>query len=205
MYNLIPKGKDLRNKKDNKNLITTVVISLVVFLSLIYYINIQDFFFPKHIETTFPFENCEVLAESCLDKDCPYYFLCDVVEFSSCKVYDCDTYYGVLIKNRQGETITREQPKPDKEKVRETISKCRGTVEVLEKKQEGDKLKIKAAVNTSGECQIQAFMIKTKQGYQTSVFEKKDDYYNLTLNSLSQEVLEVIAVGQGGVSIKEQR
>ena len=204
MYNLIPKEKDSKDIKDNKNLIIAIAISLIVFLFLIYYINIQDFFFPKHIEKEIPFKNCEVLAESCLDKDCPYYFLCDVVEFDDCSVYDCETYYGVLIKNKQGETIVREQPKPDKEKVRETLNKCRGTVEVLEKKYKDGKLEIKTSVVTKGDCEILSFIVKTDKGYQTPLFEKKDDYYNLVFSASLKDVFEIIAVGEGGVSIREK-
>ncbi len=193
-----------KNPKNNRNIIIALIISVIVFSFLIFYINIQDFFFPKQIEKKIPFENCELLTDSCLDKDCPYYFLCDVVEFIDCKVYDCGTCYGVLIKDKQGKTITREQPKPDKEKVKETLNKCRGTVEVLEKKYKDGKLEVKTSVVTKGDCKILSFVVKTDKGFQTPIFEKKDDYYNLTLDVLSQEVLEVIAVGQGGVSIKEK-
>ena len=190
--------------KEKKNLIIAVIISVVVFSFLIFYINIQDFSLPEQIGGKMPFENCKVLAESCLDKDCPYYFLCDQAKFS-CNVYDCGTYYGVLLKDKNNKTIVRKQPKPKKQKVREAINKCRGTFEILEKKQEGKKLKIKIQITTQGECQIQAFLARTKKGWQRAVFEKKDNYYNLVFNDLTKkDVLEIIAVGQGGVTIREK-
>ena len=186
--------------KKKKKLIIAIIFVIIVVLCLIFY----NFYLSKKAERKMPFKNCKVLAESCLDKDCPYYFLCDQAKFS-CNVYDCGTYYGVLLKDKNNKTIVRKQPKPKKQKVREAINKCRGTFEILEKKQEGKKLKIKIQITTQGECQIQAFLARTKKGWQRAVFEKKDNHYNLVFNDLTKkDVLEIIAVGQGGVTIREK-
>lgn len=197
------KGLALFSKRIEKRTLVGVILGLGFSLFLLIYflpqliILIESFKKPN-------FDHCEILAESCLDKDCPYYFLCDGAKFS-CNVYDCDSYYGVIFEDKDGKIIAKEQPKPQQQKVKEAINKCRGTVEVLEKKQDGKNLKIKVEVITQGQCQIQVFMVKTQDGWQTPVFKKENDYYNLTLNVLPEEVLEIIAVGQGGVSIKEKK
>ena len=201
MYNLIPKERDPKN---NRNITIAIIISLITFSFLIFYINIQDFFFPKQIEKNIPFENCKLLTNSCLNRTCPYYFLCGIVEFTDCKVYDCGDKYGILIKNEENETIIREQSKPDKAKIKEAVEKCKGWISILEKKYENGKLEIKTEVTTEGDCQIQAFMVKTEQGFQTADFEKADDYYNLILAPCPEKVFRVIAVGEGGVSIREK-
>lgn len=185
-----------------KKTLLGVILGFLVLIFLILYFLPQ----PKSPteEPALPFEQCELLAASCLDKDCPYYFLCEGIEFTFCSIYDCKDSYGILIKTGDNRMFTREQPKPDEQKIRELTDRCQGAVEVLEKGYKDGKLEIKAKVTTEGECQIVAFVVKTKDGYQTPLFEKNDSYYKLILDSLPAEIFKVIAVGEGGVSIREK-
>ncbi|MCK4520750.1 hypothetical protein KAT95_02680 [Candidatus Parcubacteria bacterium] len=185
-----------------KNLIIWISFSLTILLLIVFYFIGQQV--PGPVEKPIPFENCQLLTDSCLDKNCSYYFLCEGVEFFSCSVYDCGDKYGILIKDRENETIVKEQAKPDKEKIKEARERCKGWTEVLEKKYENGKLEIKTSVVTKGDCEILSFIVKTDKGYQTPLFEKKDDYYNLVFSASLKDVFEIIAVGEGGVSIREK-
>ncbi len=197
----IKKGKiDFKNKYLKLSIIIVVLCSLV----LIWVLNSQDFFIPEQPESKKFFENCQALSSSCLNNECPYYFLCDVIAFTDCKVYDCDAYYGVVIKDNNGETITREQSKPDEKKIKEKLNKCRGTVEVLEKEFKDGKLNVNVKVNTVGDCKIVSFIAQSQNGLKTAFFEEKDDYYNLIFNSPPSEPFKTIAVGEGGISIREK-
>lgn len=198
------KTKNFRDDFKNKYLLLAVAIAVLCSLILVWFINNQDFFVPETTESKKFFENCKILSLSCLDNECPYYFLCGEKEIKDCQVYDCDSFYGVVIKDIYEKITTKEQPKPDEKKVQANLNMCRGTIEVLNKKYENSNLIVEAKVETNGDCQILSFLAQTQTGLQTAFFEEKENYYNLIFSSPPEEPFEVIAVAKGGISIREK-
>jgi len=186
-----------------KNLIILIIgfISIIITVALICY-----FSWPKvseKIEFFHPFKNCQVIAESCLDKDCRYLFMCNENEFSDCTVYDCGDKYGVSITNNQRRVINKRYLKSQKAEILKNISKYQGTLEVLEEKCEDEKLYVKLEINTKEECSISKFIVSQENKEEQEVaFEKIEDYYKLTLADCSR-ISQVIAITEGGGIIKK--
>ena len=184
-------------KKQNK---TSAVIGLMMIFLLTSLVIL--FILPKKQESPVnPFETCAVLADSCNDQLCKYYFLCNEAEFSDCKVYDCGDKYGMEILDKQGNIQNKFRQKPDQTKVREIISKCRGSVEVLERKCEGDKSIARVKVATDGDCKINSFIMMIDGENRIARFEKEGDIYNLSVGQCGM-ISEIKAVGEGGVEIR---
>lgn len=177
-----------------------------VIISLIFLLNLNPQPIPQHSPTERPFQECQLLTAPCLDKTCKYFFMCDIMEFINCKVYDCQSYYGVLIKNKEGKIITKKYPKPDLAKVDEQVVKCQGEPILLEQKCKNNKLNLKVKVATKGDCPINSFIVKLGGENRIAEFEKLEDYYKLTLGSCGTvAVSDITAIAQGGIRIKSWR
>ncbi|MBU4298434.1 hypothetical protein KJ636_00085 [Patescibacteria group bacterium] len=177
----------------------------LVIMGLIFYIEFKPLFFSHpQPQPANPFQECQLLTDSCSSQTCPYFFMCDIMEIINCQVYDCQSYYGVLIKNKEGETITQKYPKPDLAKVEEQVTKCQGEPILLEQKCRNNKLNLKVKVATKGDCSIEAFIVNLDNKNWTAEFEKLENYYNLTLDTCGV-VSGITAVGQGGIRIKSWR
>ncbi|NOQ68194.1 hypothetical protein GQ568_02015 [Patescibacteria group bacterium] len=149
-----------------------------------------------------PFKDCHVLADSCKDQSCRYLFLCNETEFSDCRVYDCGDKYGMKILDKQGNIQNKFRQKPDQTKVQEMISKCRGSLEVLESKEcENGKAMASVKVETSGECNINSFLMTVDGKNKIARFEKEGNIYNLSVSQCGA-ISEIKAIGEGGVEIK---
>jgi hypothetical protein len=149
-----------------------------------------------------PFKDCQILADSCKDQSCKYLFLCNETEFSDCRVYDCGDKYGMEIMGKDGSVSVETRQKLDQKKVQEMISKCRGSVEVLEKKCEGNKAIAKVKVITNGDCKINSFIMMVDGKNRIARFEKEGDVYNLSIGQCGV-ISEIKAVGESGVEIRE--
>ncbi|MFZ2970478.1 MAG: hypothetical protein WA063_04985 [Minisyncoccia bacterium] len=188
-----------------KKLYIILGLAGLVIIGLIFFIEFKSQILPRvQPQPASPFSECQLLDGSCLDKNCKYFFMCDIAEISGCQVYDCSSDYGVLIENKKGKIITKKYPKPDLAKVEEQVVKCQGEPILLEQKCENNKLNLKVKVATKGDCPINSFIVKLDKKNYTAKLEKLEDYYNLTLDACGA-VSGITAVSQGGVRIKSWR
>ncbi len=149
------------------------------------------------------FADCAFLSDLCLNSDCQYYYLCnDYNKAKNCTVYDCGSGYGIVVEKEDGSFASKEYAKPDKEQIYALVDRCAGKITIKSKKCVQEKYEIDLGVETKGECAIKGFMVDTgNKNYTAPVFEKNGDNYRLTLDKCG-EVAEIIAVGEGGISIK---
>lgn len=155
------------------------------------------------------FPGCGLLNNSCLGSKCDQYFLCNDKKYLVCEIYDCGENFGIGTEDENGKISIEKKIKQDREKIIKMISKCKGEIEIITNICESGKLKIQAKVATNGDCKIEAFMA----AYGGSQTEPKSfmsaEFSSLGNNLYAVEigrcdnVLEVIAVGEGGVSIKK--
>jgi len=151
-----------------------------------------------------PFANCQVLSDSCKDKDCRYLFLCNVMEFSDCQVYDCGDSYGVLIEDKEGKINQRTVAKPDQTKVREMVSKCQGSFEVIEKNNcENGEARARVKINTKGDCKIVSATMAINGKNRIASVEQDGEFYNISVKSCG-EISDIKITGEGGVGIREK-
>ncbi len=149
------------------------------------------------------FADCQLLSQDCSSQDCQYYYYCsDFSAANNCTVYDCGNKYGVTAKMPDGSFATKEYAKPDKEKIYALVDRCQGKLTIKDKKCIQGKYEVNLEVATKGECLIQGFMVDTgNKNYIAPEFKPNSGGYRLTLNSCA-DFSEIIAVGEGGVSIK---
>lgn len=176
----------------------------LVIIGSVFFIGLKPQIFPH--QPANPFPECQLLDGSCLDKNCKYLFMCDIMEFTGCQVYDCSSDYGVFIESKEGKTITKKYPKPNLAKAEEQIAGCQGEPVLLEQKCKNDKLELKVKLTTRGDCPINSFIVKLNNENHIAKFEKLEDYYSLTLDACGVvAVSDITAVGQGGIRIKSWR
>jgi len=184
-------------KQNNKIALFGLAIIIFFLISLVILLTLLEKEKPIN-----PFKDCQILADSCKDQSCRYLFLCNETEFSDCQVYDCGDKYGMKVLDKQGSIQNKFRQKPDQTKVQETISRCQGSLEILEKKEcKNGKAVASVKVETSGECNINSFMMMIDGKNKIARFEKEGDVYNLSAGQCG-EISEIKAVGEGGVEIK---
>jgi len=157
---------------------------------------------PISLRPGYDFSSCKLLADSCINEECKYFFLCNEKEITKCKVYDCGQDYGIEIIEKDGKFISKKKAKPDPKKVQEMVDRCRGEIEILDKRCDQGNLMVHLKVNTKGECIPEAFLVDLgEKNYTAPQFEKKGDSFYLKVEG-SCDVSEIIAIGPGGVGIK---
>lgn len=156
------------------------------------------------------FPECNLLSSNCLNADCDQYFLCNDKEYLRCEVYDCGEEFGIGTKDKDGKVdILPREAKDNKEKIVEVKSRCSGTVEIVKSDCKDEKLKMTIKVATNGDCKIEGFLVgyRDQEGggetnFKPAEFSDLDSgVYAVSVNSCN-EVLEIIAIGENGVSIK---
>lgn len=176
-----------------------VVFAVVVFSTVALFALKQ-----KPSQKVNPFKNCEVIADSCKDQSCKYYYLCNDTEFSDCRVYSCGDKYGMRIMEKDGSITEKTKQKPDIGEAYKEISDCRGFIEVMgEKKCDGNRAVASVRVNTVGECEIGGFLIKIDGKNRIADFERNGEVYDLSVDKCGK-TLEVIALGSKGNVINEK-
>ena len=214
------------NKKNKKikNLPVFAFLSLAVFGLLFFYIigvlvqlgeksgNGVPVNYDKqagNVEFASYFPGCNLINEHCLSSKCDQYFLCNDKKYLICEVYDCGEDFGVGTKDENGKTNIEKKMKQDREKVIKMVNKCKGEVEIMDSVCENEKLKIQAKVTTAGDCKIEAFMAafggdqtETKSFASVEFSDLGNDLYTVEVDRCDN-ILEIIAVGEGGVSIKK--
>lgn len=194
------KNKTMETKQNKTIKIFIIIAFTMLILSVVAVFALKQGNSKKEI--THGFVNCGILADSCKDRSCDYLFLCNETEFSDCKVYDCGDEYGMRILGKDGNIQEKTRQKPDQAKVQEIISKCDGSIEVLEKKEcEENKAKAKVKVTTAGGCKIGGFTMTVDGANRIANFEKEGGIYNLSVNNCGS-ISNIKAVGEGGVEIK---
>ena len=145
---------------------------------------------------------CEVLYENCRNANCEYYYLCNIIEdFESCKIYDCTFDIKAEITNKQGDIIENRREKINKEKVYNNIRNCKGTTEIINNQCIVGKKELKVQVKTQGECLINAFVVNQGQKDYAPQFEKRDNYFHLTLRSCDT-ITKLVAVSEKGIPVE---
>lgn len=155
------------------------------------------------------FPGCGLINNSCLSSKCDQYFLCNDKKYLVCEIYDCGENFGIGTKDENGKMNIEKRIKQDREKIMKMVSKCKGKIEIIDNACESGKLKIQAKVTTAGDCKIEAFMAAYGGGQAESKSFMSAEFSDLGNNLYAVEIgrcdniLEVIAVGEGGVSIKK--
>ena len=151
-----------------------------------------------------PFKNCQTLADSCRDKTCDYLFLCNETEFSDCQVYDCGERYGIRILDKKGNVRDKFRQKPDQAKIQETISKCRGSFEIIEKNNcANGEAKARVKLDAQGDCKIVSATMAINGKTRIAKFEQDGEFYNISVKSCG-EISDIKMTGEGGVGISEK-
>ena len=186
--------------KKQKAVLIAIMAAVLVFIAVIILIAV----FKKPTKQVNPFANCQVLADSCKDKDCRYLFLCNETEFSDCQVYDCGDKYGVKILDKQGNTQDKFRQKPDQTKVQQMIGKCQGSFEIIEKNNcENGEAKAKIKLDAQGDCKILSATMAINGKTRIAGVERDGEFYNLSVRSCG-EISDIKITGEGGVGIREK-
>ncbi len=155
------------------------------------------------------FPGCGLLNNSCLGSKCDQYFLCNDKKYLVCEIYDCGENFGVGTEDENGKISIEKKIKQDREKIIKMVSKCKGKIEIVNSVCESGKLKIQTKVTTDGDCKIEAFMA-AYGGSQTESKSFAPAEFSVLGNNLyaveigrCDDISEIIAVGEGGVSIKK--
>lgn len=163
----------------------------------------------KNSEFASYFPGCGLINNSCLSSKCDQYFLCNDKKYLVCEIYDCGENFGVGTKDENGKINIERKIKQDREKIIKMVSKCKGKIEIMDSACEGEKLKIQAKVTTAGDCKIEAFMAayngdqtESKSFMSAEFSDLGNDLYAVEIGRCDN-ILEIIAVGEGGVSIKK--
>lgn len=186
------------------NLTTLIIIALMFYKQMP--LSVSDSDIKKGLNAVSfnnPFSGCQLLNDSCFGRECPYSYMCDDFKnLKNCSVYDCGKNYGIVVKTEKDDIVTREYPKPDPKEVYALVDRCRGKLDIVSKKCVGGKYEIDIKVSTKGECKIQNFLVDSgNKNYAAAAFEQTNGLYHLSLDSCNN-FSEIIAVGEGGVSIK---
>ena len=201
----MPKNKEkIKKEKKIKTRLIIEVVILGLLIILFGYLAYKQGTEKKDItSSSIPgLENCNLLIDNCNNENYQYYFMCDIGEkIKNCAIYDCGKKYKSLITKEDNQFLIKEYPKMNSEQVNQKRESCQGKITLLERECIGNELNIKVRISTKGECPIQGFLVKLKQGNYSADFEKKGDIYNLNIERCGK-IIEIIAMGKGGFSIK---
>jgi len=93
-------------------------------------------------------------------------------------------------------------PAPDYEKVEEIKDKCRGSLEIIDKKCADGKLEMKVKVSTTGDCPVVSFIVDYADNKKKiAEFSSLGDNDYLVVLDNCNEVEKLIASGEGGFTI----
>lgn len=149
------------------------------------------------------FSGCRSLADNCIDVSCRYYNLCQSAgaDNKACKVYDCDSFYGIEITTKNDKLLTKTYEKINAAKAQENIAACQGVVSIISNKCEKNSAEILIKVNTVGECKVEAFTYQQEGEWKSADFMiLPKDEYSLTLPSCKR-FTEISAIGSKGIVI----
>ncbi len=155
------------------------------------------------------FPGCDLINGECLDASCDKYFLCNDKKYSVCEIYDCKEEFGIGTKDENGEIDIRRKIKDERKKIAEIKNRCDGTLKILKSDCVEEKLEIQTQVSTAGDCAIEGFMAvyevgedESKKSFKPAKFSDLGNGLYLVKTSNCNEILELIAIGEAGVSIK---
>ncbi len=149
------------------------------------------------------FSTCSVLKDSCSDKSCDLFYLCNEQEVKSCKVFDCGEKYGIQTVNADGSMQKKYREKFNKENAEVDIRECAGRLAVISKGDCKDDAREVAVQVLAGEnCNITGFTLKVDGQDKMVPFQKENEGYKLRINKCG-EITDITAIGEGGVQIKE--
>jgi len=217
--------KKIKTNINNKNILLLLVIALVILLTFSYIIymaakvgiegggssNVVGG--PTEIKNNISgnFKDCSLLSGSCLDAGCDKYFLCSDKKYKKCEIYDCGKDYGIGTIDMGGKMAISREVKFNEANVLKMIEKCQGTVDVIKNTCNGGSREMEVKVLTNGQCGISGFLaIGKKQGEtgEEKVMSGKfsaagENSYKVTFD-VCEDISEIIAIGDGGVSIKKE-
>lgn len=187
-------------KNKNRN-IAVIVLMMLVFIAGAAFVFKPSKEDKEGNETDF--SGCSVLRDSCSDKSCDLYYLCNEQDTKNCKVYDCKEKYGIETTDGSGITEKKYREKFDRQKAELDVKECGGRIAVIEEKEcKDDTGEISVQVLSGQNCNITGFTLKIDGQDKMVPFQKEDAVYKLKINKCG-EVSDVTAIGEGGVQIKE--
>jgi len=194
----------MENSKQNNALVLFVAITFICVIAIVLLVALKNEDNKPEKQPANSFAKCQVLSNSCKDKDCKYLFLCNATEFSDCKVYDCGDKYGVSVLDEQGNVKNEFKEKPDPEKVAEIVNKCAGNFEVIEKNNCVDgEARAKLKITTAGNCEILSFIMSVDKKSRIAEFERAGEFYNLSVRECG-EISDIKVTGESGVAIRKK-
>lgn len=151
------------------------------------------------------FPGCTPVSANCLDQSCAQYLYCNDKAYVICRIYDCKDSFGVGTQDKSGKIDIKTHAKLDTEKTSKTIADCQGDLVVLENKCVDQKMQLKVQVGTAGDCAVNNFMVFYKGlGFRTSSFSSAGDNQYVITSDYCNDLDKVVAVGEGGTTIKEK-
>ncbi|MEA2098064.1 MAG: hypothetical protein U9P70_03250 [Patescibacteria group bacterium] len=209
----------MKNKKTNSPFILLFFIGIIALIFLLVFLiqNREE----KIISPVVPirdnpienfsdyFPGCNLINDSCLSTNCDKYFLCNDKKYVTCEIYDCKKEFGIVTVDESGKIKTSRKIKDDRERITEIKSRCDGKLEILKNECIEEKLEMQVKVETVGDCVIGDFMVIYKPSDNTSErrvasaeFSGLGDRLYLVKTNNCEEISELVAVGDSGVSIR---
>lgn len=208
-----------KNKKHRETSTSLIFISIITLIVLLVFL-IQN----KEKETGGPdlpiyndpienlsdyFPGCDLINNSCLNTDCDKYFLCNDKKYVTCEIYDCKKEFGIVTVDENGEIKTNRKIKDDRKRIIEIKSRCDGKLEIIKNECIEEKLEMQVKVKTVGDCAISGFMAVYETGEiageknvkSVEFFDLEEGLYLVKTNNC-EEISELVAVGDSGVSIR---
>ena len=156
------------------------------------------------------FPNCGLINKNCVNSSCDKYFLCNDKKYLACEIYDCNEDFGIGTMDEEGKIEIRKEIKYERELVKKRIERCRGTIEIIDKNCVDGKFELKIKVVTEGECEIKGFVAMHKnidkpeeKSWDSADFNSLGENLYLAKLNNCKNITEIIAIGEGGVSIKK--
>ena len=155
------------------------------------------------------FPECSLISDSCLNTNCDKYFLCNDKKYVTCEIYDCKKEFGIVTVDEDGEIKTKRRIKDNIERITEIKNRCDGKLEIIKSECVEEKLEMQVRVKTAGDCAIGGFMAVYKTGeiageknVKSIEFSNSEEEFYLVKADNCEEISELIAVGEAGVSIR---
>lgn len=210
----------MENKKINTstNMLLVLIGIVVVLLLLVFFIQNRE---EETTETGLPVSNdpvedfsghfpeCDLINDSCLNTNCDKYFLCNDKKYVTCEIYDCKKEFGIVTIDESGEIKTERRIKYDRERITEIKNRCDGKLEIIKSECVEEKLEMRVKVKTAGDCTIGGFMavyetgeIAGEKNVKSIKFSNLEEEFYLVKADNCEEISELIAVGDSGVSIR---
>jgi hypothetical protein len=147
------------------------------------------------------FQGCTVLQDNCDTTDCGFYSYCGEGK-KSCKIYDCDSEFGVLTVDASGRTDMEKVAKVEEDPAKQLAQSCAGETSFVSQECAGEETRVQVRIIPSGACPIKGFSVFFgDRGEQPATFERLGDGNFLLTSSGCGTVVKVVPKTEGGTAL----